>query len=481
MITTLSTQTPVAVTTACLACQGSSVGRPGVTLVGDEDEILACCVPCKGSGQVAADPMVPRTFTIHYASKGMVEAKVAKLVKKANKLGLPAPSVAFGEVYFVQVRKSRPVEAFDIDEGPAREEYYFEEVAMCVASVTGPVVRIPDWTFIAGLDHREGGNIVRNITGEELPEVYRTRKPACDHCKTSRMRADTYVLRSDRPEDLGTYVQVGRTCLADFIGSKTADDIVAMATYARDLQDLAGEIEEEDTRGGGGGGRQTVWSLESFLSMVLAIIRTSGYVSKKMVEEGKGGTPTGHATIEALCYRPGRDRSQEAPPAVTDADKAKMETVLAWVRATTDTSEFMHNLRVIANGKMVTHRDAGFVAAMPVAYERAMNTLKPRTVRPVSKHVGTEGKREVFQNLRCFKILAMEGQYGVTYLHMFEDPSGNVLKWFASGHSLEEGATYHVKGTVKKHDTYDNKEQTVLSRCKAEVVPDAASATTVAS
>jgi len=62
-----------------------------------------------------------------------------------------------------------------------------------------------------------------------------------------------------------------------------------------------------------------------------------------------------------------------------------------------------------------------------------------------------------------------EGLFGSVQLCIFRDTEGRSAKWFnSSKEEIEKGETYQIKGTVKKHDTWEGKLTTMLSRCKVE-------------
>lgn len=82
----------------------------------------------------------------------------------------------------------------------------------------------------------------------------------------------------------------------------------------------------------------------------------------------------------------------------------------------------------------------------------------------VSKHIGKIGERLDLM-LTCTRAIQSESVYGISTLHIFEDTAGNIFTWSTTSKCLEEGKTYHIKGTVKAHDTYRNNAQTALTRC----------------
>lgn len=81
-----------------------------------------------------------------------------------------------------------------------------------------------------------------------------------------------------------------------------------------------------------------------------------------------------------------------------------------------------------------------------------------------SKHVGKIGDR-LDLILTCDKAVQSQSIYGISTLHVFHDQHDNIFTWSTTSKCLEEGKTYHIKGTVKGYDTYRNAAQTALTRC----------------
>ena len=84
-----------------------------------------------------------------------------------------------------------------------------------------------------------------------------------------------------------------------------------------------------------------------------------------------------------------------------------------------------------------------------------------------SRHVGKVGDRVEFDGT-CTRATINQSQFGISYFYVFESDEGNIFTWGTSARSLDEGARYHVRGTVKEHTTFRNTQQTVLTRCKVE-------------
>jgi predicted Fe-S protein YdhL (DUF1289 family) len=79
--------------------------------------------------------------------------------------------------------------------------------------------------------------------------------------------------------------------------------------------------------------------------------------------------------------------------------------------------------------------------------------------------LGTVGERRAF-DLTIRMVIAMEGQYGYSYLHVMNDVDGNVVVYKGTNCLGEKGDAVSVKATVKDHDIRDGVRQTKISRPK---------------
>ena len=85
-----------------------------------------------------------------------------------------------------------------------------------------------------------------------------------------------------------------------------------------------------------------------------------------------------------------------------------------------------------------------------------------------SRHIGNVGDRLDFV-ATCVRATSNPNSFGgISYFYVFEDEDKNVYTWGTSARVLEEGITYHIRGTVKDHGVFRNVKQNALTRCKVE-------------
>lgn len=81
-----------------------------------------------------------------------------------------------------------------------------------------------------------------------------------------------------------------------------------------------------------------------------------------------------------------------------------------------------------------------------------------------SEFQGNIGDR-IEKVLTVRKNICLQGAFGVSSMHIFEDENENVYVWTTTSKSWPEGSEHKIRGTVKDHKIYKNCKQTILTRC----------------
>lgn len=82
-----------------------------------------------------------------------------------------------------------------------------------------------------------------------------------------------------------------------------------------------------------------------------------------------------------------------------------------------------------------------------------------------SAYQGSEGEK-LTVNVMVKRNIELDGYYGISHMHIFEDIEGNVYVWTTAAKNISEGLNVKLTGTVKEHKEYNGTPQTVLTRCK---------------
>ena len=405
------------------------------------------------------------TYRIPAVNLAGLEDKISKQARRAKKLGVEAPTL---------VVLSRELE--ECERRNSGIKYFREWVNI---EVTAPIVKLGGWTFVGRVEPMGDLNLIsKNPSYDgEVPERYRTAAMDCDHCGQPRYRTATFLLQH---ED-GTWKQVGRQCIADFLGHRDAEALAEWAQLEW-LQEIPEDWPEDG--GFGGSGHEATIAFETFLTGVIFFAERVGYVSGKEAYESPEWQPKTSTANEvyslmysaigedALIRQYGADRSE----IFRDPERqAKAEALLAWGRErfADPKNDYEYNMHVALEYHGVTWKTKGFVASTYSAHRRATEERQEREAKEanaLNEYFG-EVKKRYELTLKVESIRTFEGDYGLRILVRMRDAEGRLYTWWTSDSVLYDpedlvDQTWHLKATVKGHEEYRGWKQTVLTRAK---------------
>ena len=190
------------------------------------------------------------TYRITHAEYLATKAKVEKINARAAKRGFTGRLDIEAEAVEITTK--------DIY-GMSRTEVYFDTI------ITGEPAKYEGWEFLATLDWdtAEGGLIVRTAPGVETVNRALLTRDQCDHCGTHRQRKNIYLVRNI---ETGLQVQVGSTCLKDFLGHSTG-----IVFFSQD------DVISESGLGGFGFGAPDMFGTQYVLAVAWALIKLNGF------------------------------------------------------------------------------------------------------------------------------------------------------------------------------------------------------------
>ncbi len=319
--------------------------------------------------------------------------------------------------------------------------------------------RVGDFQFIARLELRPEGVIIDSVPGEELPARFRHSTGECEHCRRIRDRRHLFVVRD--PE--GVLVQVGRSCLRDYMGTDTPASVVARFQWFKDLRDWG------DNWGAGSVGPD---SADELLAVTACAIRLWGWVP--MSAPGTAGAPTAIAIGVWWGVAPGNSegkaKQDQLRRSICDSDWATAQEVRDWVMsAASGDSDYIHNLRVVLGSGLVESRRRPLACSAVAAWQRHKGDLAERQRRAdearSSCHLGQVGERLKSLRVRCESARGVDSQRGTSVMYKLVDDSGNHLCWFCSGSAnMDVGRTYLIDATVKEHSEFRGVLETQITR-----------------
>ena len=331
--------------------------------------------------------------------------------------------------------------------------------------------KINNWEFVATIDHRETGNVIRNIIDIEIPERYWTSSPYCEHCNTKRRRKDTYLIHNTETDE---FKQVGRSCLRDYTGGYDAE----LAAAYISLHEYLIESEEANDNYISYGDFIFYYDLDDILKMSKAIVSTLGFIPSS----AEYGIPSKQSLIDM----------HSSCKSNTQIEYLQIQGTFDYYEAFNDdeylanlknyylnseaTSSYMKNMKIIFSSDHCSARDFGYIVSAVYSYDKEIEKAQRKAIKEAaqkaeadaSEYVGEIKDKITFEvaNGDCVSII--DSPYGESYLYKFIDTEGHVFMWSTSK-SLKLDAIESITGTVKDHREYNGIKQTWITRCKVEL------------
>ena len=385
------------------------------------------------------------TYEIYEGNMDRLSKKLTTISNKCAKYGCEFHFEELGETF-------RNVK--DEDSGEIRTARFI------TVDVSGKA-QISNWEFIATIEHSKPVNIIRSFRPEvEIPEHFYTVDTYCEHCKTRRYRKDTYIVRNT---ETGEFKQVGKSCLRDFTGGLSAEQVASYISWFDEV--IKGEYVEP--------GFKSYDSTEEVLQFAVESVRLYGFTKTEAYD---GADSTRDIVCEQL-HRYGKysdriTRDGFDPDHKGNAEKTK--AIMAWVESLPEQFGYISNLKATMARSYCERRDIGIICSAVASYNREMEYQARKAVQrkqaSSSQWVGNEGDRIELHNLQVRLLTSWDTMYGVTYLYKFIDEQGNTLtwktgKWLGVTDEIIPDLRISLKGTIKKHSEFNHELQTELTRC----------------
>ncbi len=386
--------------------------------------------------------------TIPFRKLNVLAERVEKMNRRAAKLGIAPVVLADNGVY---CRKETT------ESGNTRIRAYVDVV------LVGATPKIAGHSFVAKLEHLKGGNLVSKAPGARGFELQAWQQAGarCQHCGLARHRSVTYLIANES----GGLIQVGANCLADYLRSENAAEALQLGSLWAEL--VASFYDPDGDFCGGRGG----WGDPSPFEAVAAAVSSVRHFGFRKSDQER--STKGH--VRHLC---GECPSGNSPEAVaareawkaqqpTEADQERAKAIIEWISASTDPSDYSHNLRVAVQQCVAPDRTLGLLASAPTAYDKHLGIQAERKARPVSVHFGTVGQKfdAVVAIVARHGYDTYRGDSGV--IVVMRDAEGHVFKWFTTSDGArfsDISGEFHLRATVKKHDSNRGTNETIVTR-----------------
>ena len=249
------------------------------------------------------------------------------------------------------------------------------------------------------------------------------------------------------------FVEVGSTCLQDFLCSDKVSGIVWMANFTQTVGDILSSGREAT-------GRTTpVYELATVLGCALKSVRENGYINRDKAQELETCSTAG----EAMYLMNGDRYANIAPYEPTEAELDEANLIIGYIQGITTETDYKYNLQKIACSEFVTGRFVGYAVSMIPFYRKAMNMIKERTNTKASDHVGNVGEK-IVTDVTFVSVHVFDTQFGTMFINKFLDANGDMIIWKTG--KCDEFATnkkYLVSAKVKEHNDYKGTKQTIIT------------------
>jgi len=392
-----------------------------------------------------------------------LQKEFKKIERKAIKLGMEPPVLSINE------------DVFEIRE--VIQENYRERVKQKIrfveVEVSGRLPVYNGWNLVASIEHSRlvqdeiSYNTVR--MNPNFPEniEYRTLPSQCKHCGHNRYRKNTYILFNTETKQ---NIQVGSTCIKDFLGQENPELIVSSASYIDLLTKFITDFE-----GGNYGFLATEFPIEDILKITSSEIRLNGWKSRGEVW-ATGIGPATAENVSNIFIKPTNHYSpseKEVAESVNEYDISIAKGAIEWLKSfdlnDPKINNYIYNSVLCVKKERLETKDFGLACSIVNTYKRKLaKELEAKAPKQISEFVGKEKERLKGLELIYVNSWAFDSSWGVVTIIRFKDVDGNIFVWKKSGYfdEMDAGTKIILDGSVKKHEIYKDVKQTLLTRCK---------------
>ena len=398
---------------------------------------------------------VKETYQIPQHNLPYLLEQVDKLNKRVMKLGLD-PIIVEEIGHFDKTIKYNDLGFY------RREEITIRYVEV---QITGKSPKFDGWTFIATIEHEKASkNLIKCIPGIDLDYKYRDAPPDCHHCNTHRWRIKTYVCRHDD----GKEIQVGSTCVKDFLGHKSPESIAWQCEMLGKIREMLynPDMDEDDYKVPRSAMRIPTKEL---FQIAAQSIREHGWISKSKAWEQPDVYPCStYDDVMELMFPPPTERSKID----INMDDTKLAYgAMQWASALHPDkagkfSDYEYNINVLAKESSIGISELGLAASIVGVWKMKLDKMKQnKGPKRLNEYFG-EVKKRYDLELTVKSISGFDGEWGYTTIYKMRDQENRAFSWFSTSQkvSLEEGETYKCKATVKKHQDWNDWKETILTR-----------------
>jgi hypothetical protein len=408
------------------------------------------------------------TYSIPECNIESLEKKLTRIKNKCAKYGNEFHYERIGEHFEEKKFTDYNDVLFEIN-GQRVYRSWTEVIKYIDIEVEGKA-EVNGWSFAASLEYHDKGNIIKSA-GIEIPSRFYDCKPWCEHCKTKRDRAKSFIVFN---EETNEFKQVGKSCLKDFTGGLSAEQAANFESFFKEV--------EEACEYAGGYYEKSYFKVIDFLTVAAETIRLYGYVKRDSRDTSTADRAeelyrsvnhmrlSDSKSVRARIY----DAECKGFSVSNEASVELAKTVREWIISNERDDNYFHNLKVACSLDYVDYKGLGLLVSAFPAYNKELEIDAARrareaaeaAAREASAYLGNVGDKVSFEiaDFRC--ITSWDTQWGTTYVYKFADKEGHEATWKTSNWVEEKCIGKTISGKVKEQKEYRGIKQTELTRCK---------------
>ena len=395
----------------------------------------------------------------------IINKKLEKIQKQATKLNVSGPKLKILDVRMHEVKQGK----------------IKVQIPQTLFKIEGDPPKLAGWSFVGTVDNSEQRGMIKTIPGVDnlFPKIEAHvggQFGKCDHCKTKAQRKETVIVQNEK----GKIMQVGKSCLKDFLGGKDPKQVVQMMSWFKDLEDYLESIENKGS--GEGGSYATPYvSNEEVLAFGADIVNRLGFYRSNTTAYEKGGSSTAHLAAAAMFTQPNPKWDSEElkqvrqiyHDGISKEGYERAKKILDWFNGIPEEQKknnaFFHNVHVISKDGVIIPKNFGYLMGLLPTYAKVEGSLKAKEKsNDKNEHYGAPGQKFVNVQVKVVNSRDVRGYYGTSQFVLMKDNHGRSFTWFNNGKTdMQVGKEYIIKGTIKKHSEYNGLKQTELTRVTA--------------
>lgn len=324
-----------------------------------------------------------------------------------------------------------------------------------------------------GLVQRKDGIIQCYFDNADLIKQYKDTDFHCDHCNKKVHRNSVVILENES----GERKVVGTSCVKEFTSGLDGNLIAEVNDYMRILEMRNSEL--DSLMSGEGDDSESFFGRRGIQTYDVV---DAVSVAKKIIDRcGFEPSDSMNATWKLIMLE------------IDDYDRDEVENeaidAVEWIKSLSEDevlkSNYLFNLKQIIDAGYCTARHFGFLASLIPSYRKSEYKRLRDNNNKESNYVGTVGDK-LSVKVTYLDTYTYDTHFGSSHIHLFMDDNGNIFKWstgtglrftvndsrsnYSQWYGLDRGATIQLSGKIKEHSEYRNQKQTVLTRCKYEVL-----------